>query len=340
MIKSKIEFMGHSLSGVDTMRKSILLVLLLMLTAMPALALEIFYPADGTYVIHSDFLIIKAGEGVEGLTLEIGGEKSDILDISGEDYQSTFGDKLIVQPNWDAGENTVVVEAYKRGKKIATAKASFYYQQNPTSPPPAKYQRFIMHSAEREARCDDCHDLRPSQQAFETIGANNPCATCHKRMLNHPNVHGPAGAWQCAYCHTTGGSPSYFAPRDDSGALCYECHSDMADELKQAKFVHGPVEIKQCNLCHNPHASNFTSQLITKTNTLCLGCHEGTDTNGHVGRGVGGSTHPLEANVDLSNPSRPMSCISCHNPHSGVVEYYFVDGLTNRMMLCQNCHKK
>ena len=67
------------------MRKPILFVLLLMLAAMPALALEIFYPADGTYVIHSDFLIIKAGEGIEGLTLEIGGEKSELLDISGDD---------------------------------------------------------------------------------------------------------------------------------------------------------------------------------------------------------------------------------------------------------------
>ena len=322
------------------MRKPILFVLLLMLAAMPALALEIFYPADGTYVIHSDFLIIKAGEGIEGLTLEIGGEKSELLDISGDDYQATFGDKLIVQPNWNPGENTVAVEAYKGGKKVATAKARFYYQQDPTSPPPANYQRFVMHTAERAAKCDDCHDMTPSQQEFETIGAANPCTTCHKRMLNHSNVHGPAGAWQCAYCHDANSQPNRYAPRITDGTLCYECHSDMADDLKKAKFVHGPVEVKQCNLCHDSHASDFPAQIITKTNTLCLGCHEGIDKSGHVGRGVGGSSHPLEANIDLSNPNRPMSCVSCHDPHSGVVEYYFVDGLTNRMMLCQNCHKK
>lgn len=317
-----------------------LVFLVLLLTVSSAFAVEIFYPADGTYVIHSNFLIVKGGDEAEGLTLEIGGEKSDLLDISSAEYKAAFGDFLIVQPNWDPGKNTVVVEAYKGGKKIAEKKAEFYYQNDQTEPPPAGYKRFIMHKPEQEAFCTGCHNMNPTKEQFEMIGAENPCASCHKRMLSRENVHGPAGAWQCAYCHDAGSRPVRYAPRKDDATLCNECHQEMVDKFKSAKFVHGPVAVGMCNVCHDAHASDNPAQVLTQTNTLCLGCHEGIDDGVHVVRGIGGKAHPLSGVPDPSNPSHELSCTGCHNPHSGDVEYLYQRGITSRMMLCQICHKK
>lgn len=315
-------------------------VLFLFVLASPVCALEIFYPADGTYVVHSDFLIIKAGEAADGLVLDIGGEKSDLLDISGEDYKAAFSDFLIVQPNWDEGKNTIGVEAFKAGKKISEKKATFFYQKTLTDPPPEGYKRFIMHLPEQEVFCAGCHNMKPTAAQLEKVGTDNPCASCHKRMLDHKNIHGPAGAWQCSYCHIAKPGPKRYQPRSTNADLCYECHEDMADDLKKAKFVHGPVQVGLCSLCHDSHASDFKSQSLRTINTLCLGCHEGIDKEGHVGRGIGGASHPLSGVPDPSDRTQDLSCTGCHNPHAGAVEYLFVQDITSRMMLCQKCHKK
>jgi len=321
------------------MMKRLFALFFLLLLSSPAVALEIFYPADGTYVVHSDFLIIKAGDNVDGLTLDIGGEKSDLLDISSDEYKAAFGDFLIVQPNWDSGTNTVKVEAYKAGKKIGEQQAVFFFQSNPTEPPPKNYTRFIMHKPEQEVFCVGCHNMNPSPAQLETVGADNPCASCHKRMLDHKNVHGPAGAWQCAYCHDAKSRPVRYTPRLNNSALCNECHEDIVGRFAKSKAVHGPVEVGLCNLCHDAHASDNPAQILRKTNELCLGCHEGVDKQSHVVTGFSGNTHPLEG---VKDPSRggDLSCTSCHDPHVGEARYYFRGGLTSRMMLCQRCHKK
>ncbi len=312
---------------------------ILLLLASPAFAVEIFYPADGTYVVHSDFLIVKAGEGVDGLTLDIGGEKSDLLDISGADYRAAFGDFLIVQPNWDSGKNTVIVEAYKAGKKIAEKKSTFFYQTNLTEPPPAGFKRFTMHLPEQEAFCADCHTMNPTPDQLKMVGADNPCASCHKRMLEHKNVHGPAGAWQCAYCHDAKSSPVRYVPRKVNAPLCNECHEGIVNKFKKSKKIHGPVEVGLCNACHDSHASDNPAQVLRPINELCLGCHEGVDKEIHVISVFSGGSHPLSG---VEDPSRgvELSCVGCHDPHVGAARYYFRGGATSRMMLCQRCHKK
>lgn len=322
------------------MMKRLLVLLFTLLFAAPVFALEIFYPADGTYVVHSDFLIIQAGEDVEGLTLEIGGEKSELLDISSAEYKAAFGDFLIVQPNWDAGKNFVKVEAYKGGKRVAEKQADFFFRANPSDPPPADYRRFIMHKPEQEVFCAGCHNMNPTKAQLETVGADNPCASCHKRMLEHKNVHGPAGAWQCAYCHDAKSRPVRYAPRRDNADLCNECHRDMVDKFAQSEFVHGPVAVGMCNVCHDPHASDNPAQILATTNSLCLSCHEGVDEEPHVVRGFSGKKHPLTGVRDPSSLNRDLACTGCHNPHSGAIGYYYQRGITSRMKLCQICHQK
>ncbi len=316
-----------------------LIIVLTFILASPAVALNIFYPADGTYVVHSDFLIIKAGDGVDGLTLDIGGDKSDLLDISSAEYKAAFADFLIVQPNWDAGKNTVKVEAYKGGKKTSEAQAEFFFQDNIADPPPSDYKRFIMHKPEQEVFCTGCHNMNPTPVQLETVGAENPCASCHKRMLEHKNVHGPAGAWQCVYCHDAKSSPVRYAPRKKDAKLCAECHEDIVGRFGAAKRVHGPVEVGMCSVCHDSHASDNLSQILRKANELCLSCHEGVDKTIHVISGFSGGTHPLDGVEDPSTGGN-LTCVSCHDPHVGEARYYFRDGITSRMLLCQRCHKK
>jgi predicted CXXCH cytochrome family protein len=320
------------------MMKRLPILLFLLLLTSPALALDIFYPADGTYVTRSNFLIVRAGADVEGLTLDIGGEKSDLLDISGDDYRAAFGDFLIVQPAWDSGKNTVKVEAYKGGKVVAEKGAVFFFQDNPGTVPPENYKPFIMHTPEQEAQCVACHNMNPTPAQLQLTGADNPCASCHARMLETKNVHGPAGAWQCIYCHDTEAAPRY-APRSRNADLCNECHDDMTKESSEVKFVHGPVAVGLCTLCHDAHASDNPAQLLRPINQLCLGCHEGIDGGTHVTRGVSGNPHPLSG---IPDPSREgeLSCVGCHSPHGGKSPYLFRNGLSGRMSLCQICHSK
>ncbi len=321
------------------MTKRILLLFILFLSVSPAFALDIFYPADGTYVTRSDYLIVRAGADIDGLTLEIGGEKSDLLDISADDYRAAFGDKLIVQPNWDAGENTVKVEAYKGGKLVAEKQAVFFFQDDPVAAPPADYKRFVMHTPAQEAQCVACHNMKPTQAQLQLVGADNPCASCHARMLEPENVHGPAGAWQCAYCHDAKSSPVRYEPSSRNSDLCNECHDDMAKETSEVKFVHGPVAVGLCTLCHDTHASDNPAQLLLPVNQLCLGCHEEIDDGTHVNRGVSGNPHPLSGVPDPSREGE-LSCVGCHNPHGGKSPYLFSNGLSGRMSLCQLCHNK
>ncbi len=322
------------------MMKRLAVLLCMLLLASPALALDIFYPADGTYVVNSDFLIIKAGENVAGLTLEIGGEKSDLLDISSAEYKAAFGDMLIVQPNWDPGKNTVIVEAYTAGKKVTERKIIFFYQVNPLEAPPEGFKRFVMHTAEKEALCAGCHTMNPTSEQYEMVGADNPCASCHKRMLDHKNVHGPAGAFQCSYCHDAGSRPAKYQARKSDIELCAECHLGKIDAIKQSKKIHGPVALGLCSLCHDSHASANPAQILLPVNQLCLTCHEGIDKEPHAVTGMDGQRHPLDGVSDPSRPGHELSCVGCHDPHAGVSEYLFVGQVSSRFSLCQKCHLK
>ncbi len=318
-----------------------ILVCLLVLLGMttPALAVEILYPADGTYVTRSDALVIKAGDGVDGLVLEIGGVESDLIDISGEEYRALFKDLLIVEPFFDPGKNRVRVLAYTQGEKVAETAIEFYYQADQTERPPENYQRFLMHVPEREALCRDCHNLNPTAAELDLPSEENPCVSCHRGMLRQEWVHGPAGAFQCGSCHELENEKGRFREKSLHAPLCNECHQDIVDTYQQSPFVHGPVAVGLCNVCHDSHASPNRSQLIDSTNRLCLGCHEGIDKVGHIVRSISGKKHPLEGVKDPSR-NRMLDCTGCHNPHFGNSRQYFQAGKTSRLSLCQLCHAK
>ncbi len=322
----------------------VLLVLCsLLMVAAPGWALEIIYPADGSSIVRSDFLIIKAGETpvIDAITVEFGGAKSGMIDISGVEYRKAFGDFIILLPGFEPGKDTVKVQGFVGDKPVAEAEADFYYLTKPGEVAPAQYTPFVMHLPEKEALCAPCHNMDPEPALLDNeSAATNPCGSCHARRLNHEYVHGPAGVFQCTYCHRSDSKPAKYVNRVEEAKLCGECHEHKVDEFKSRKFIHGPIDAGLCSVCHDSHASAHYGQLTAAVNDLCLGCHQAVIGEDHAVRGFGGKGHPLEGPVDPSNPDRQFSCIGCHDPHGGNSPEYFQRGISSRIMLCQMCHKK
>lgn len=321
-------------------RLGFLLVFSQVLFVLPSFGLEIIYPADKTSISHSDFLIIK-GAGADRLVVVVDGIKSDPIDISGAEYRAAFDDFLILQPEFEPGENKITVEAYQGGKQVAIKSATTYYRSDPTEIPPRKFAPYVMHTAEREALCQPCHEMNPDpvQLGAETE-QDNPCAGCHRSLLDHDHVHGPAGVYQCVDCHDPESRPARYEVRAQGAELCNGCHLDKVAEFKANKFVHGPVGAGYCDTCHDSHASDQPGQLLTSVNRLCLGCHQSVAKGIHVARGITRAGHPLEGVPDPSRPGKNINCVSCHDPHGGMGNYFFRQGLTDRFALCQFCHKK
>jgi predicted CXXCH cytochrome family protein len=320
------------------------LVGMLLFTGGAAWALEIVYPADKTFFARSNFLIIKGGSEppLEGITIDVDGAKSDIIDIGSPEYRAAFQDFLILEPDFEPGKNVIQVEGFAGGKKVATARAEVYYLDSDlTAQPPAGFKPFIMHRPESEAKCAPCHNMasdKVEQQLTTAVG--NPCASCHSRMLNRSHVHGPAGVYRCTYCHQADSRPNRYQPRNGDGRICNECHIDKVKAFNANKFVHGPVAAGICLVCHDPHASDNTAQLLAPINTVCLNCHEEIGKSTHVVRGVTGKGHPLQGVPDPSRPGVTLSCASCHDPHGGAGKDFFRRGITSRFALCQMCHQK
>lgn len=312
--------------------------------SLPASAIELIYPEDGSWVPYSHLMIIKAGEEppVAGISLEINGAKSDILDVSSDAYRAAFADFLLLEPSFEPGKNSITLKAHDAsGKQIGEAKADIYYKNDPYERPPEDFRPYVMHTPQREALCAPCHNMQPTQQQFlESSVEKNPCGTCHRRMLQRKYVHGPAGVFECTFCHDPASKPSKYRYRAGDAKVCNECHEDKVEEFKTNKFVHGPVAIGLCSICHDPHATDYPAQLLQKTNKVCLGCHEGLNLDSHVIRSIG-NPHPLEGVPDPTSISgRQLSCASCHGPHGGANRVFFPADISSTMMLCQKCHRK
>ena len=321
---------------------SFIVIVTLCILPFSAQALEMVYPADKTVVLRSDFLIIKGGATpvLEAMIIEINGVASDPVDISDEAYKTAFADFLIMEPEWSKGKNTITISGLVGGKSVTTLKADIYY--SPLADPllliPAGYKQFVMHTAANEALCVPCHNMNPSAaQLRNPTAEDNPCGACHRRMFDKAFVHGPEGVFQCSDCHD---SKKNWRVTKAEDVLCGECHTDKIDEFKNNSFVHGPVAVGSCTSCHDPHASAEPAQLYAPINQLCSGCHSTVKEGDHVGRGTRKAGHPLSKVKDPLREGKQLSCVSCHNPHSGKSADLFIRNLSGRFSLCQECHKK
>jgi predicted CXXCH cytochrome family protein len=302
-------------------------------------ALELIWPLQGTYVTKSNYLIIKGGRDpfLDGLSIEINGVKSDVIDLRGEEYRALFADKLVVEPIFDPGENLVIVEGFMNGERMVTKQMTIFYLADRSSPPPAGYTKAVFHLAGQEAPCRECHQL-PTADASSVDQSS--CASCHARMLNEAHVHGPAGVFECLYCHDAGSAPLKYQPRAGDATVCTECHDDQLQVSETQKYLHGPLQTGMCLVCHDPHASAQPGQLVVEVSSLCLSCHAAVADSPHVTSGTSGASHVLQGPSNPMDPTKPFGCSSCHDPHGGASESYFVGGVEGRMNLCVLCHKK
>lgn len=305
-------------------------------------AIDFIYPSPNSAVTSSGHLIFKLNQTeITSLRITHNGLVSDPVDVGSPEYRKLFQDLFIAQSLWDTGVNNIVIDLYNGGQKIESASMSvFFAPEDGNQKVPPEYAPVALHRPEKERYCQSCHVVNPtSAQMNSSIEKNNPCYICHKKMLAVKYVHGPAGTYSCGYCHASKGTPKHAVPKRGS-ALCFECHSDMAVQLKKKKFLHGPVEAGMCEDCHDPHGSQNESQLKKPINELCLSCHGHIRNQIHVVRTPNGDGHILNGKPDPAKKvsGREMSCISCHNPHGGSVRYYFVNNSEDRMQLCQMCH--
>jgi predicted CXXCH cytochrome family protein len=307
-------------------------------------AVDYIYPGQNTAVTSSGHLIFKLNQAdVSTIRITHNGIAGDPVDVGSPEYRKLFQDFFIAQSLWDAGANSVVVDVFKGGQKIETADMAVFYAPDGSSQKvPPQYSATTLHRAEKERLCQSCHNMNPTPaQMNSSVERDNPCYICHKKMLSVKYVHGPAGTYSCGYCHASKGNPKHAVPKKGA-ALCYECHADMASQIKKKKFVHGPIDAGMCDACHDPHGSQHEGQLLKPINELCLSCHGQIRNQKHVVRTTAGEGHPLSGKKDLSKKGsgRDMSCISCHLPHGGDVRYFFVNSNEDRMTLCQMCHNK
>ncbi|WP_243370895.1 cytochrome c3 family protein [Geotalea sp. SG265] len=306
-------------------------------------AITFIYPAPKTQVKRSDYLILKMNNPqITGIRITVNGLASDTMLIGSPEYRKAFQDLVILQPVWDSGKNEILVEGFGGEKVIDSASTEIFFKDRRAADVPATYKANAMHVLETEKYCSPCHDMNPTTtQMDNNLDKKNPCYGCHKKMATVNFVHGPAGTFSCAYCHSLKDTPKYKVPLRDA-PLCNECHADKEAEFKKRKFLHGPIEAGMCEICHDAHGTNFPSQLHQPINELCLSCHESVGAGTHVVRLSTGGGHPLKDRPDPSKPGsgRELSCVSCHNPHGGDVRFYFQNNSDDRMQLCQMCHNK
>ncbi len=109
---------------------------------------------------------------------------------------------------------------------------------------------------------------------------------------------------------------------------CLKCHNDVMSR----SFKHGPVDAGFCTLCHDPHASENAAWLRKPVWDLCVTCHDEKATERHVLVGTGKKkkrklSHPTKYKRDPSRRGKPLTCVSCHEPHSAESSYLFAFGV-------------
>ncbi len=136
----------------------------------------------------------------------------------------------------------------------------------------------------------------------------------------HP---GQEQAYDCGSCHTTGYSP--------------EGNQDGMPGMV-GTFAFPGV---QCEGCHGPgslHVNNPASirPIIDRDAEACTSCHTRGDI-GPVSASEGFIQHQDEYQDLFPGKHAVLDCVSCHDPHTGVVQLAAAGVATTRVG-CENCH--
>jgi predicted CXXCH cytochrome family protein len=240
-----------------------------------------------------------------------------------------------------------------------------------------KLMRKFMHEPFAEKSCETCHaPAKDGKVVLTQADAKSVCVTCHDdkaKLIDTAKVPHAGAAGDCTDCHSPHASNQPGLPKTDSVSICLGCHSDI-DDLRKKPVHHQPAFAQGCATCHTPHGGDNDHLLRAQGNALCLECH-GPDSvpqrldaehlltifNGTVklpddyykknkvailplrfGLGHPVEYHPVSDVMDPADQSKvktPLSCLSCHQPHSSAQPDLLVKDQPNNMAFCDNCHK-
>jgi predicted CXXCH cytochrome family protein len=242
------------------------------------------------------------------------------------------------------GANDIQVSALKGTLVTESHRLSLYYLAEPMreriSPP--GFRKVPFHTENREKACLPCHAMDPAEKDMKPkTPADSVCYQCHKGITAYRNVHGPSARWECLACHarTRTAELRRYITRTPEKDACFSCHSDSKKTWLPKKVMHKPIESGRCTICHNPHASPNFALARKPIWDLCVTCHGDKASGLHVAAGFSGLSHPTKGKSDPLQPERELSCVSCHDPHTGISRFRFVKDLKDSNELCQACHK-
>ncbi len=240
-----------------------------------------------------------------------------------------------------------------------------------------KLMRPFLHPPFADKSCDLCHaPAKDGKVVLTQTDVKALCVTCHSdqaEKIEKAKVPHPGAAGDCTDCHNPHASRQPGLPKTNAVDICLGCHADLAEQAKK-HVLHQPAFKQGCATCHEPHGGDNDHLLRAKGNLLCLECHGSesqpqkleaehvlTIFNGKVklpddyfqknrtavlplryGLGHPVVGHPVQDLMDPANPGKvktPLSCLTCHQPHSSAEPGLLVKDQANNMAFCDTCHK-
>jgi predicted CXXCH cytochrome family protein len=187
-------------------------------------------------------------------------------------------------------------------------------------------KKFVHQPLQEEGNsCVLCHDPHSSDAAalLKAKTTLELCVRCHSDMSAGDALH-QSEDQTCTDCHDPHASGESKLLRAKVPDLCFKCHSDVRDDIKQNTVVHGPVAAG-CTVCHDPHRTLSGKGLKKEGEQLCMTCHE--DFKDKLS--ALSQRHPQLLSHD--------GCRRCHAPHAAKNKFLLRDEPVN---LCLACHDK
>ncbi|UCG51939.1 MAG: cytochrome c3 family protein [Candidatus Latescibacterota bacterium] len=184
--------------------------------------------------------------------------------------------------------------------------------------------RPVRHVPYEEDECAVCHD--ESGKPSTTVSV---CLDCHDSADGFTSVHtgGRSGrsagdVLLCLDCHSPHAAYDRLLLRDDQAQTCFQCHD--RNEFSKS-YVHGALE-DDCTTCHDIHENNVGELQGLQVIDLCARCHETAESH----------AHPYGSKYTDPRNGRPLTCTTCHVPHSS--EHEFILEFDRKRDLCVQCH--
>jgi predicted CXXCH cytochrome family protein len=211
----------------------------------------------------------------------------------------------------------------------------------------------LVHGAVSDGDCVGCHNPHQADNAsfMKSSKLDRLCRSCHKpirKQLKMAVVHDPFKKKDCFECHNAHSSKEAHLSDFKLQDLCYSCHEDTHNIIKNAKLVHNAVnETNTCLNCHVPHASEEPHILLSKEKDMCLTCHNKpiatlTDDIEAIGP-------KLKEGNKVHEPIETDGCTICHQPHASAEHTLlsktfpiknYTNAIPDNFGLCLDCHDK